>query len=173
MPGDGGGVCQVSSTLLNVALLADLQILSRTNHSRPVAYLPIGRDATVAYGSFDLRFKNTTGHHMLLWTRLIGRHLIITAYGTPTPGKEVSMTVSEREEIPPPQGTMTKRDPELDEGRVVTRDAQPGYRVKTYRVVKVNGRVVRIELVGSSYYRPVAKTIKIGVKKLEQVSLRL
>jgi len=55
-PGIGGGICQVSSTLFNAAVLADLNIVYRTNHSLPVSYVPLGRDATVSYGSIDFKF---------------------------------------------------------------------------------------------------------------------
>lgn len=170
VPGDGGGICQVSSTLFNVALLADLEIQARANHSRPVAYLSIGRDATVSYDGFDLRFKNTSERHILLWAWVNGRRLTITAFGTPVPGKEVNIEVTESEVVTPPDGTVTKNDPELEEGTIVTRDPLPGYRVRTYRIVTLNGQVVRHELVGRSLYRPVARTIKIGTKKAKKVA---
>lgn len=56
-----GGMCQVSSTLYNVALLANLEITERHPHSRRVSYVPAGRDATVYYGSLDLKFINNSG----------------------------------------------------------------------------------------------------------------
>ncbi|HET6781271.1 MAG TPA: VanW family protein, partial [bacterium] len=166
--GDGGGVCQVSSTLFNVAVLADFQILARANHSRPVAYLPLGRDATVSYGAYDLQFKNTTGHHVLIWAWVTDRRLTVMAFGTPEPGKDVAIEVARSGDIAPPEGTRTKHDPELAEGKIVEREALPGYRAKTYRVVTVNGEVVRRELIGSSIYNAVARTIKIGTKKATQ-----
>jgi vancomycin resistance protein YoaR len=167
VPGDGGGICQVSSTLFNVALLADFKILSRTNHSRPVAYLPVGQDATVVYGALDLLFRNTTGRHVLLWTEVRGNRLTISAYGTPAEATEVIIEVADRKEIPPPERTVTKEDPRLPAGKIVTREAQSGLRVKTYRVVKVGGVVVRREYIGASYYRPVPRTIKVGTKRLD------
>jgi len=172
VPGDGGGICQVSSTLFNVALLADFKILSRTNHSRPVAYLPAGRDATVVYAALDLQFRNTTGRHVLLWVDITGSRLSISAFGTPAEEKEVSIEVADRKEIPPPQGTVTKRDPALSAGTVVTREAQAGLRVRTYRVVKVGGVVARREYIGTSYYRPVPRTIKVGTKRLDAAQPR-
>lgn len=57
--GIGGGVCQVSTTLYNAALEADLEIVERHRHSREVSYVPEGKDATVVYNSKDLKFKNT------------------------------------------------------------------------------------------------------------------
>ena len=57
-PGSGGGVCQVSSTLFNAALLSGLEITERTCHFSPVSYVPIGRDATVAEGYLDFCMQN-------------------------------------------------------------------------------------------------------------------
>ncbi|CFX68031.1 Vancomycin resistance VanW [Syntrophomonas zehnderi OL-4] len=54
----GGGVCQVSSTLYNAALNAHLPIVERHAHSKPIHYVPPGKDATVSYGDQDLRFRN-------------------------------------------------------------------------------------------------------------------
>ena len=59
VPSVGGGVCQVSSTLYNAALLANLEITERTNHTFTVDYVAASRDATVYYGSLDFCFKNT------------------------------------------------------------------------------------------------------------------
>lgn len=58
--GIGGGICQVSSTLFAACLYADLEIIQRSNHSRTVAYLPMGMDAAVSWGGPDLQFKNNT-----------------------------------------------------------------------------------------------------------------
>lgn len=54
----GGGVCQPSSTLFNAALLAGLDEFDWMPHSRTSSYIDPGRDATVAYGSIDLSFRN-------------------------------------------------------------------------------------------------------------------
>ncbi len=63
----GGGMCQVSSTLYNVALLANLEITERHAHSRRVNYVPIDKDATVYYGSLDLRFLNNTPNTLKIY----------------------------------------------------------------------------------------------------------
>ncbi|MGO1371421.1 MAG: VanW family protein [Senegalia sp. (in: firmicutes)] len=55
----GGGVCQVSTTLYNAALLSGIEITERSPHSIPASYVPKGRDATVAYDYLDLKIKNT------------------------------------------------------------------------------------------------------------------
>lgn len=56
--GIGGGICQISSTLYNTALMANLQIVERRNHQFVTSYVPAGRDATVVYGAIDFKFKN-------------------------------------------------------------------------------------------------------------------
>src|SRR3989337_693852 len=58
IPSWGGGVCQVSSTLYNAALLAGLEILERHRHRFPARYVPPGQDAAVAQLDIDLRFRN-------------------------------------------------------------------------------------------------------------------
>lgn len=55
---DGGGICQVSTALYIAAVKADLEIVERHPHSVPSDYAPIGLDATIVYGSRDLRIKN-------------------------------------------------------------------------------------------------------------------
>ena len=59
----GGGLCQVSSTLYNAVLkVSNLKIVERHSHSKEVYYVPKGKDAAVAYGSYDFKFKNNTGN---------------------------------------------------------------------------------------------------------------
>lgn len=58
--GDGGGTCQVSSTLHAAALMAGVKIVTRRPHSRPSAYIPMGLDATVVWPDVDLKLKNET-----------------------------------------------------------------------------------------------------------------
>ena len=56
----GGGICQVSSTIYYCALMADLEIVTRKNHSYPSTYIPLGMDATVSWGGPEFRFRNNT-----------------------------------------------------------------------------------------------------------------
>ena len=56
----GGGVCQVSSTLFNAVMMADLPVTERHHHSWPMTYVPIGRDATISTGYKDFKFVNDT-----------------------------------------------------------------------------------------------------------------
>jgi vancomycin resistance protein YoaR len=68
VPEFGGGLCQVSSTVFRAAMNAGLPILERRNHSYAVQYYaPQGTDATIYPGVVDLRFKNDTSAHILIW----------------------------------------------------------------------------------------------------------
>lgn len=64
----GGGNCQVSSTLYNVVLqIPELQVKERHAHVKPVHYVEKDKDATVAYGSVDFKFKNNTGSQIKIY----------------------------------------------------------------------------------------------------------
>ncbi|HHW75284.1 MAG TPA: VanW family protein [Firmicutes bacterium] len=65
VPGLGGGVCQVSTTLYNAVLQAKLEVVERYMHSEPIGYVPRGMDATVA-DSLDFRFRNNSDHLILI-----------------------------------------------------------------------------------------------------------
>lgn len=91
VPGIGGGVSQVTGTLFNAAALADLRIDEVNPHSRPVSYLPVGRDATVAYGAKDLKFTNATDGPVYIECSFAGRKLEATIWGAPPPGRMVSL----------------------------------------------------------------------------------
>ena len=55
--GLGGGICQITTTLYNAAVFANLEIVERTNHQFVPSYVGAGRDATVVYGAIDFKFK--------------------------------------------------------------------------------------------------------------------
>ncbi len=161
VPGDGGGVCQVSSTLFNAALLADLVVTARRNHTQPVPYVPLGRDATVVYGWLDLRVRND-GPPLLLWTELSPDRLTVSFYGRPRPARWVRVRVVQVEVLPPPPGEVVRQDPRLPAGTLRALPARPGYRATTVREVWEGGRLVREEVVARSAYRPVPRTVKVG-----------
>lgn len=163
VPGDGGGVCQVSSTLYNAALLAGMEIQSRTNHSRPVPYLPVGRDAAVVDGLMDLVLRNSSGHHMFVWTEATTRRVTVALYGARQPGRSVEIAVTGRTVIPPPSHTVTRSDASLPAGQTRVEPATPGLRARTLRIVRQDGVVVLQEVVSVSYYQPTPRTVRIGV----------
>jgi vancomycin resistance protein YoaR len=141
VPGTGGGICQVSTTLYNVALLGDLKIVRRSHHQFPVHYVPPGRDATVAYGSLDLRFANSLPGPVALDVKTVGSRVVVHLFGTAACKRNVQLVSSRVIRTRP-------RDPA---GRGPT---LPGKRVTVTRVVRLaDGRVHR-EVISRDSYDP-------------------
>lgn len=93
--GIGGGTCQVSTTLYTATLYADMGITSRTEHMMTVGYAPLGQDATVAYGSIDFKFKNTSDYPVKIVAVTNGSRLTVSIVGTDwVPAREVKLTHS-------------------------------------------------------------------------------
>ena len=80
----GGGVCKIASTLYNVTVLSNLEVIERHAHGMPVPYVPYGQDATVSYGSKDFKFKNNTANPILIWAQGIDNTLYIAFYSKQT-----------------------------------------------------------------------------------------
>ncbi|MFD0828830.1 VanW family protein [Neobacillus sp. M.A.Huq-85] len=78
----GGGICQVSSTLFNAVDNAGLKVIKRFSHSRPVNYIPPGRDATVSWNGPDFVFKNNYNQPILIQAKTLGNNLIIELYSS-------------------------------------------------------------------------------------------
>lgn len=66
--GIGGGICQTSSTLFNAVDQLGVKMTERHHHSLSVGYVPVGRDATVSYGTLDFKFQNNSGAPFLIRT---------------------------------------------------------------------------------------------------------
>ena len=93
----GGGVCQVSSTLFNAVMMADLTITERHPHSWPMGYVKIGRDATISTGGKNFCFTNSSQNRIYLsaWVDDEEDSLRVSIYGTPLPGGQHIEVASE------------------------------------------------------------------------------
>lgn len=78
---EGGGICQLATTIYNAALRAGMTVVERHPHSRPVSYVPPGMDATVSYEGLDLRFANCTGYPVVVLAWLAGSRLGVSVVG--------------------------------------------------------------------------------------------
>ncbi|MCC6445935.1 MAG: VanW family protein [Armatimonadetes bacterium] len=146
--GVGGGICMVSTAIYNLALEAGLAILERHPHSGPVSYAAPGRDAAVVYGASDLRFRNTTGHYLLIRALDEGRLLHLALYGTKTPGESVEILSQNMTDIP--GRVIVKTDPALLPGESVEKQKErPGFEVTTIRIFRMNGKLVRREILST------------------------
>lgn len=79
--GLGGGNCQVSTTLYNAVLkVSGLSVIERHEHSNKVPYIKSGKDAAVAYGSYDLKFRNNTGNDIRIEASATANNVSINLY---------------------------------------------------------------------------------------------
>jgi vancomycin resistance protein YoaR len=81
----GGGVCKIASTLYNVTVLSNLQVVERHAHRMPVPYVPYGQDATVSFGVKDFKFRNNSDYPVLIWAAGIDNRLYLAFYGKTKP----------------------------------------------------------------------------------------
>lgn len=162
--GVGGGICQVSSTIYNAALYSGVEIIQARNHSIPSAYIQKGRDATVSYGTVDLKFKNTYDHPILINNRIENNKIISTIYGNYSYKKNIEIITEQAGTIP--NKIIVRENKNMYEGEKYIKEVgRKGYKVKTYRVYKDSkGSILDKELINESYYPPMNKVIIKGVK---------
>ncbi len=157
--GDGGGLCQVSTTLFRAAMNAGLPILERWGHSYRVSYYEqnskAGLDATVIAPSKDFRFRNDTPGHILIQTINDPKnlHLVIEIYGT-SDGRVATLTEPKVWGITPPLPTIYQDDPSLPAGTTKQVDwAASGARASFEYKVTRNGETLQDQTF-STVYRP-------------------
>ena len=166
VPSTGGGVCQVASTLYNAALLANLQINERHHHSRPVDYCPSGRDATLYYGQYDLKFTNTLKHPVLIFGWIEGSRLHAAIIGHDDDKYEVELIRSNISTTG--HGTKEIADPELEEGkREVEKPGRSGAKATLTRVVKKDGKEIDRQVLHHDTYPSQTEVVRVGTKKPE------
>ncbi len=165
-PSMGGGICQIASTTYNAVLLANLDVLERHHHSRPVDYVPTGRDATVYWSQYDLKFRNSLDHPILLLAEVGSSTVTIRFLGSREDDADVEITREGLTRIS--HGVKEVDDPELDEGEEeVEKKGRDGWRVTVYRKATRDGRVVRDERLHTDYYSPQTKVVHVGTRPPE------
>ncbi|MGL5512692.1 MAG: VanW family protein [Sporomusa sp.] len=162
VPGIGGGVCQVSSTLYNTVLLAGLSIVERTNHSKPLSYVPLGRDATVADNALDFKFANNGSAPVMIVAETVGNKLNIGIFGQRIFDKNIDILTSDQRLVQP--RTIKKADPSLPPGEIkVEKEGKPGYEVTVVRVIRDKaGRELKREVLSRDKYSPDNTVIRVG-----------
>ena len=166
--GPGGGVCQVSTTLYQAVVKANLEIVRSNKHSIPVSYVDVGTDAAVAYDYKDLIFKNNTDYPIFIEGRVSGNTVAVSIYGYPLPeGTEIEIVTDVYETIEPEEDkiildTEGEHVTYTDETKVKKRSRE-GIKVRSYRVVKQDGEEVSRELLRDDYYKEVQGEIYQGV----------
>ncbi|MDR0906060.1 MAG: VanW family protein [Oscillospiraceae bacterium] len=162
----GGGICQVSSTIYDCVLYADLEVTSRRNHQFVVSYLPVGNDATVNWGTTDFKFKNNTEYPLRIDTEVLDRNLTVKLIGTKTNTNYVkieSVTLSSKG-----FETVEIEDPTIEEGKQkVDTSGHNGVVVETYKYrYKEDGTLIDKTFVSKSTYNAQNRIILVPVGSL-------
>lgn len=163
--GIGGGICQVSSTLYNAALLANLEIVERRNHQFVTSYVGAGRDATVVYGQTDFKFKNTRKYPIRIVVTTNAGILKISIFGIKEEN-EYTFKFNTKTVSSIPYTTQYIEDSSLPAGtEKVEQKGANGLITETYITKMLDGKVVSTELLSRDTYSAMTRIIRRGTKK--------
>lgn len=167
--GLGGGICQVSSTLYNAVLLANLEITSRTAHMMHTGYVKPSFDATVVYGSIDFKFKNNRETPIKIVSTVKNGYATVKIYGIKIeddPIVELESVILKTIKYT----TVTNYDDTMLEGTSkVTQSPMNGYVSEGYKILKdTAGNVISRTLISKDSYKQTSKIVSVGTKKVEQ-----
>ena len=128
--GVGGGICQVTTTLYNAVVYANLEIVERTNHQFVPSYAPASRDATVVYGAIDFKFKNNRDYPIK----------IVCSVANGTANFQIF-------------GLKSNNDYQVEISNRVTGSTSSSIYSEAYKILKQNGQVVSSELLSRDVYK--------------------
>jgi vancomycin resistance protein YoaR len=163
--GIGGGICQVSTTLYNSVLFANLEVVKRQNHNMIVAYVPPGRDATVSYGGPDFQFKNNLQDPVKISASTYRGRLNIQIWGTNlNSDTKVQLETQILRSFSLPQKTIQNPSKPVGYSRVVEKGLR-GYVASTYKIIRARGKVISREKISTNHYNALARVVEVGTKK--------
>lgn len=170
----GGGICQVSTTLYNAVLLAELDVTERHNHSMIVTYVSPSADAAIAEsGGKNFRFVNSTDYPIYIEGYTTSdKHITFTIYGVETrdPGRKIDFK-SEVLETTPASADEFRTDASQGLGYVGVQSAHIGYKAQLRKVVTENGVEVSNEVINSSTYKMVPKIVSVGTAGANEIAM--
>lgn len=161
----GGGICQVSTTLYNAVLLAELEVTERHNHSMIVTYVDPSADAAIAESAGkDFKFVNNTEYPIYIDGRIEDKNITFTIYGVETrPAERQVAYESKVLSVTHPDTEVIYTDVAMPLGTVVTNSAHIGYKAELWKVVTEDGVEVSREQINSSNYKMVPRTATVGL----------
>ncbi len=171
--GLGGGVCQVSSTLYNSALMAGLEIIEANKHSKQVSYVKHGFDAMVNFGSSDLKFRNNTSEKLTIITNFSEHSARIRIFGESMNNVKYKLTneifnlVEPIEEVYVDEKQEYLNKVKFEDEFFFLKNGSRGMEIKSYREKYINNTLVSTELLRHDKFK-VQNTVKIyGTHKRE------
>ena len=160
--GLAGGICQISSTLYNVVLLSNLEIVERFNHSFTTSYVAAGRDATVVYGIKDFKFKNTRNYPIKIEASVSAGVVTFSIYGIKEEN-EYTVKILPKITQTTPYTTKNIVDPSLVPGTTkLSQGGMNGCKVTTYKEKYLNGTLISSEVISNDVYQVMTRIVRVG-----------
>ena len=164
----GGGVCQIATTLYNAALLAEMEITQRQNHSMIVSYVKPSNDAAIAGTYKDIKITNPYDTPVYIEAGTSGRTLTFTIYGKESrPSNRTIKYVSETLSVIDPGEPITKLDPSLQPGaRVRVQSGHRGIRSRLWKYVYIDGVETEKTILHTDTYNASKAIYRVGPEAL-------
>ena len=160
--GLGGGICQISSTLYDAVIMANLNVTVRRNHQFVTSYVPAGKDATVVWGSQDFKFVNTRKYPVKITATVQGGVATIQIWGVKE-DVEYDISIETKKVATIAYTTEYVQDPTLPAGQQkVIQEGNNGRKVEAYKVTRLNGEVVSTTLLSRDTYNAMKKIVHVG-----------
>ena len=168
--GLGGGICQVSTTLYNAVLKAELQVDERYPHSLSVSYVDLSKDAAIAGDYMDFKFTNNTEYPMYIEGYAGGGSISFAVYGhDERPANRRIEFESKVIETKEPGDPEEIEDDTLEEGKTVTEQyAHTGYYAELWKNIYIDDVLQESVRVNQSLYQATKAKIRVGTKKKEE-----
>lgn len=162
--GIGGGVCQVSSTLYNAGLYANLEIVERKSHQFMPTYIETGRDATVTDEYIDFKFRNTRKYPIKVICSAKNGVLKCQIYGKREEMEyDIEIQSVVIDEIPYKTEYQETAEEKIGTETII-QNGRNGYKCETYKITKLNGEILTKSIISTDSYNVRNEIIKIGTK---------
>ena len=162
--GIGGGICQISSTLYNAVLKANMEVTERRNHQFVTSYTPAGTDATVVYGLTDFKFKNTRTYAIKIKASCSNGIATVSVYGIKEENEYV-VSLNTKTISTIPYTVKYIDDNTLSPGtEKVKQQGANGTITETYITKSLNGKVVSSKLLSKDTYNAMQRIILRGTR---------
>ena len=160
----GGGVCQVSSTLYNAVIRAELEVVERSAHSMIVGYVEPSMDAAIADGAKDFQFKNNQKTPIYIEAYTSGGNLYFNIYGKETrdPNRKVEFVSEVTSQTDPEKEFVAVGDQPIGYVETTTKP-HIGYTARLWKIIYENGVEVERKVFNNSKYSPSKEVISVGI----------
>ena len=160
--GLGGGICQISSTLYDAVVMANLNVTTRRNHQFVTSYVPAGKDATVVWGSQDFKFVNSRKNPIRITATVQGGVATVQIWGVKEEVEyDISIETKKIATIEPTTKYVQNSSLPAGQQKVVQAGSN-GRKVEAYKVTKLNGKVISTTLLSRDTYNAMQRIVHVG-----------